>query len=292
MLPPTMKKLVKSALRWLNLTASRTINGRRFRIPIIKGIGGSNLASFEPWMVDFLTRLRKLEPRGAFADVGVNIGQTLLKVKSIDPAIRYIGFEPNPFCVLYVGELIRINRLANCDLVPVGLSEACAVVPFVIASDADTAGSMITDLRGEQGGAQRRYIPVVQFDALVGEVLSDDIAIIKIDVEGAELEALRGMRQFLSTNRPYVSCEVLHAHSSAQVPMVEARNSAITNLLEEIRYDAYRIVKERQERVIGLEAVDQFETGLWDPVTSPARCDYLLVPREKADTALGEFGAA
>ena len=41
-----------------------------------------------------------------FIDVGVNVGQTLLKLKSISSEINYLGFEPNPNCVNYLKNLI------------------------------------------------------------------------------------------------------------------------------------------------------------------------------------------
>ena len=43
---------------------------------------------------------------GAYLDIGVNIGQTLMKLKSVNPKIEYIGFEPNATCVHYVNKLI------------------------------------------------------------------------------------------------------------------------------------------------------------------------------------------
>jgi FkbM family methyltransferase len=59
--------------------------------------------------------------KGTFVDVGMNLGQTLLAAKAIDPARHYIGFEPNPHCFAYCEQLTQLNQLPNVSLVPIGL---------------------------------------------------------------------------------------------------------------------------------------------------------------------------
>jgi hypothetical protein len=101
----------------VNYIKKVSINGVRVRIPSINGI---SCDATEPWMIDLLAKV--LQKRsGAFLDVGVNVGQTLVKIKALDPDREYIGFEPNPACVFYVQNLINANSFPNCTLIPVGL---------------------------------------------------------------------------------------------------------------------------------------------------------------------------
>src|SRR6185436_11975470 len=76
-----------AAARWLhrrgwlwraNFGVAGTLGGRRMR---------------EVWLFDALQRVM-LERSGAVIDVGVNVGHTLIKVKTADPQRDYIGFEP------------------------------------------------------------------------------------------------------------------------------------------------------------------------------------------------------
>ena len=69
--------------------------------------------------------LEKLLPerKGLFLDVGANIGQTLLKLKSIEPDVLYYGFEVNPACLFYLNELIKANKFTGTSIIPVGLSD-------------------------------------------------------------------------------------------------------------------------------------------------------------------------
>ncbi len=93
-------------LKILNLSFKITVNNNSFKIPVIAGIGFNNLFMSEVWMVQVLEKITKLK-HGTFIDVGVNIGQTLIKLRSVDKEREYLGFEPNPLCVFYTEELIK-----------------------------------------------------------------------------------------------------------------------------------------------------------------------------------------
>ena len=64
----------------------------------------------EPWMNSVLKDVFKV-CEGTFLDIGVNLGQTLLHVKTLEPARKYIGFEPNPTCCFYANSLIEFKRV-------------------------------------------------------------------------------------------------------------------------------------------------------------------------------------
>ncbi len=72
-----------------------------------------------------------------------------LEVKSIDPKENYIGFEPNPSCIMYVDELIRVNKLRNCTIVPVGLFTEDKLLNLDLYEDnlTNSGGSIIKGFR-------------------------------------------------------------------------------------------------------------------------------------------------
>ena len=82
----------------MNFSVRARIGGQRVTVPIREGIGTNLLLQDEPWMFPLLGALLRQFP-GVFVDVGVNVGQTLTKVKAIEPGRSYVGFEPNPVCV-------------------------------------------------------------------------------------------------------------------------------------------------------------------------------------------------
>ena len=84
---------------------------------------------------------------------------------------------------------------------------------------------------------------------------------------------------------------VLHAHTAAQLGFVGRRNAELMALLREVGYAVYRIVKgERMASVTGLIPVDAFPEDVFDSRVSPAVCDYLLVPQERAGDTVAAFG--
>src|SRR5580698_2194129 len=107
-------------LPFLNLNSTIELEKERILIPILGGQGYSNFNLSEPWMTETLKCLRPIF-NGHFVDVGVNIGQTLIKAYAVFEDIHYIGFEPNPSCVHYVQELIKINELKNFHIFPMGV---------------------------------------------------------------------------------------------------------------------------------------------------------------------------
>ena len=104
----------------LNFSLKVKTNNSFFKIPVLKNIGWNNIFDNEPWMSQILEKLLP-ERRGLFLDVGANIGQTLLKLKSIAPDVLYYGFEVNTACLFYLNELINANTFTGTLIIHVGL---------------------------------------------------------------------------------------------------------------------------------------------------------------------------
>ena len=83
-----LRTAAKGLSRRVNYVCRVRVNDNFIYIPYINGI---RCKITEPWMIELLAMLLK-EKEGAFIDVGVNVGQTLIKLKSIDINRKYIGF--------------------------------------------------------------------------------------------------------------------------------------------------------------------------------------------------------
>ena len=133
-----------------------------------------------------------------FIDVGANVGQTLLDYCAAASGAGYLGFEPNPLCSSHLASIIEKNTLEDCRVIPAGLSDANGVAELLLEDlgDAEPAATMISDLR--PGRIYRSVlICCLRFDDLAASIVNGPIALMKIDVEGAELLALRGMKRTL-----------------------------------------------------------------------------------------------
>jgi len=138
-------------LKKINVLIDGNFNKKKVKIPIINGLGFGNVNIHELWMCSLLEKIIPLK-KGSFVDIGVNIGQTLIKLRSVDSNIDYVGFEPNPLCAYYTGELIKANQFKNTRLLPVGIFNSDGVLQLNMYSDNDTdpAASMIENFRPGQ----------------------------------------------------------------------------------------------------------------------------------------------
>lgn len=267
--------------------ASLMVGGEKLSIPL-GGAGSLPLLSWrESWKTEIIRRLATIKD-GGFVDVGANVGQTLLDFIAACPnqLDRYLGFEPNPVCAAYLEEFRRINRLTGCSVIPVGLSDHTTVLPIYLSSNnpADVGGTIIKDLRSMQR-EEMKFVPIYRFDYLWEEIGTNTISIIKIDVEGAEMHVLMGMRDSILEFRPYIICEVLHASSPTDLSEYTGRIESLMKLLDEFGYVVFKIVRNAEDDLLGIEPISSFPIKRWD-IDSVKECDYLFSPMEDAAKAV------
>jgi FkbM family methyltransferase len=145
---------------------------------------------------------------GAFIDIGVNTGQTLMKVLEADPERDYFGFEPQLGCCHQIEEFLKDNDLRTYAILPVALSDKDEVVKFYSQGMFDEMASMIKPDQGRARG-NMTLVQARNGDALLEEIGVIAPAIIKIDVEGAEYQVVRGLEQTLRASLPALFFEVL-----------------------------------------------------------------------------------
>jgi FkbM family methyltransferase len=278
-----LRRLRRSPLGWrVNFTVRARYGERTVKLPISKGQGYQNLEIGEAWLLRAFERLLASRD-GAFVDVGVNLGQTLLKVKLLDPQREYVGFEPNPQCCEYVAQLIALNRFERCRLIPAGLSDTNRIVMLFRRSDeVDPSASLVPGFRESERYHTSSPVSVVRAD----EVLRDlnDVAIIKIDVEGGELEVIRGAIDTIARCAPYIFCEILPVFDPASATGVfrTRRQAALLQTLRPMGYVLFRIGAD--DSLTELRGIE--------PHGDLSRCNYVLVPRSRLPSFREIFAGA
>lgn len=115
----------------------------------------------------------------------------------MEPVPRGIAFEPDPIAAARFRENIALNAFENIDVHDVALSDSSGLVRF--SEEWDVSNRMLSP--GERG------VRTAQVDAVrLDDVLSPEIAyaMAKLDLEGAELAALHGAKEYLITGNPPV----------------------------------------------------------------------------------------
>ncbi len=259
-------------LRYLNLTSTIEVNGQSYKIPVHGGLGFDNLFMSEPWMTRLLEKLKPFFT-GAFVDVGVNVGQTLLKTYAVNKNVNYIGFEPNPVCVHYVQELIKLNNIKNCKLIPVGVSDQSGVLKlnFFYSDETDSTASIIDNFRPAESVDHFNYVPVFEYRHLHSLLPEIGHCILKIDVEGAELEVLKTLGEWIMKCQPVILVEILPVYKADNEFRMD-RQRGIEQLLNSWNYQISRVNKKEE---ISLTKIS--EIGVHGDLDN---CDYVLYPIE------------
>jgi FkbM family methyltransferase len=275
---------VLNKLRLLPLFMLRTsikVNGKKITLPLWGSFGLPNLKMSDAWMTPVLVKLKPLY-RGYFVDVGVNLGQTLIRAYSVFGDTRYTGFEPNPACVHYVQELIRLNNFRNCDLLPMGISDKAEVLKlnFFFADETDQLASIVEKFRPDQPIDHFIYVPVFDFPSIKHIIQPGQHPILKIDVEGAESEVLKGCYEWIATTQPIILIEILPAYSAENIFRVQ-RQQQIEEMLRKLNYRMARIQKGDQPRLQELDMI-----GISKNIEES---DYIFYPAASSTEVLACF---
>lgn len=160
---------------------------------------------------------------GVFVDVGANVGNHTLYAAMILGAARVISFEPNPATAIVLRMNVAINDLMTKVVVhQAGLAEK-------------PGRAVISDWpEYNQGAVQLATADAGNLVLQAGdEVLSDEqVAFIKVDVEGMELSALRGLTATMRRCKPNMFVEVAPSNTEGFKAFVAAQGYEIAETYE------------------------------------------------------------
>jgi FkbM family methyltransferase len=146
-----------------------------------------------------------LRPGDTYLDVGANIGyQSLFARKLVGPAGTVVSVEPHPDLFPILAGHFGINRISGTKLFNCALGDEAGEA--MLSQPGNQTGQS-TLLASDEPG---KSVPV---QVRTGDELFADIAftgrtIMKIDVEGFELQVLRGLKRTLSERIDFAYVEV------------------------------------------------------------------------------------
>ena len=154
----------------------------------------------EVWRKDqyFPEGIITLSEREVFVDGGAYTGDTLLAFirKAKNKYARCCAFEPEPANAASLRALAGRQGFRDVEIIAKGLWSKAATLRFTAAEG--TAGSAVS-----AAGA-------LSIEAAAIDELAPDATFIKLDVEGAELEALKGAAATIKRNRPKLAVCLYH----------------------------------------------------------------------------------
>ncbi len=151
-----------------------------------------------------------LKPGMVVIDIGANVGiYTLLAAKRVGKKGAVVAFEPSPRDRKILQENVFLNQCTNVTIKESALGATDGRAKLYVC-DWETGCNSLRP----PNVSEPTHSTVVQLQTLDGYLDSGeaegDVDFIKIDVEGAELEVLRGAERLLTSrgNRPIILCEL------------------------------------------------------------------------------------
>lgn len=178
----------------------------------------------------------RIQPGDTVLDLGGHIGTAaLLFSRLTGPRGRVITFEPLFPDVLRRN--LKENGADNVVVVPVAVGNRTGEVEFAITD-------LGIDSRIDPGGdgGRRRMMPVTTIDAYREKHGLGDVDFIKMDIEGAEEQALRGAFRTLRDCRPKLS--IASYHSSGGF-VGDPQHPTLVHLLDDLGYEIREIDERR-----------------------------------------------
>jgi len=230
--------------RAVQLLWTRLSRALRWRpIPILSGPGRGLRINLHGSAVAFATGTaerplqealqRELGPGATFFDIGANVGfVTIIAAKLVGRSGRVVAFEPVPANVAAIKENLALNRIDWVDVHETAIGRRSGSSASLIVSDV-SAFSRLASVSVPTGARETIEVAVNSVDELLAAGALPVPDVIKIDVEGAELEVIEGMRRTIKEHRPVLLCEV-HDCNAEYVALVQSLGYEAINLDEDL----------------------------------------------------------
>jgi FkbM family methyltransferase len=159
---------------------------------------------------------------GVFVDVGAHVGRWSLRLAA--KASRVVAVEANPATAAVLRAHLALNDISNVEVVEVAAWDSETQLMLADPNGKVTGGS--TRATADTIEGEYVTVPARPLDAVLSEITPD---LVKLDVEGADLHAIRGMAGTLHRAKPTLFIEDHSIYGYYQLADLKA-------LLDELGY--------------------------------------------------------
>ena len=208
--------------------------GTRFATRVRKGEGAGLRLSLDPryeapYAAGFhetallACLVAHLRPGDVLYDVGAHIGYiSLVAARLVGPSGRVFAFEADPENADRITGHVQMNALPQVELVPAAVWSECKTLSFHRASASSSRNTGAVGASNQDNSVDGIIVvEAVTLDRFVEDHRSP--AVVKVDVEGAEEEVLKGAEEVFRTSKPTLICEVHHGRAAEGVAAWLAR---------------------------------------------------------------------
>ncbi len=145
-----------------------------------------------------------IRPGSTCLDVGANIGLHTIAMRIVESTATVISFEPNPYIFPVLHENLILDSMVTLKQIGLGKRKADLFARSIKGSN-NPGGASLFDYQMDSSSSE----PDLKVDVLPLDSLNiDDISVIKVDVEGMEMEVLLGGKKTIKRQRPALIIEI------------------------------------------------------------------------------------
>ena len=143
-----------------------------------------------------------LKPGMTFVDVGANWGYyTLLASQIVGQFGRVVSFEPDPRLFPILQQNIAYNQLRRATALQIAAANETGTLTLAGFDAASEKRGLSKLVEKAEAGANNFHVQARPVDVVLDELGIDQVDLLKMDIEGAEEMALRGMSAGLARHR-------------------------------------------------------------------------------------------
>jgi len=140
-----------------------------------------------------------LRPGMTFLDIGANIGYyTVIGARLVGPSGKVHCFEPHPEIRARLQDNIARNGFQNVVVHGEAVAENSGTVSFFVSAYDENQG--VSSILPGSGRRESQPVPSVSLDDFVAGLGPGGVDLIKMDIEGAEVQVISGGQRTLSAN--------------------------------------------------------------------------------------------
>ena len=175
----------------------------------------------------YVKKILDVKKGDVFVDVGAHIGTYTIPIaKKVGEMGKVISFEPHPKSIDLLERNIALNQINNVVLKKLPVSDSKKKVLFRLSKDPPTSG-IETDGKNE-------YVlemEAIDLDTVLSEQNLTKIDWLKIDVEGKELDVLKGSKNILKKFSPKIIIEMFNKETIKEsIKILESEGYELKNL--------------------------------------------------------------
>lgn len=174
-------------------------------------------------------------------DIGGYIGiLTVFFARAAGPEGRVVVFEPNPANCARIREHLRLNEVGTVTLLDVAIGEHREQRQLAVSRYTSASGSLEEGLQArilQEKGSSQEIVEVLPLDEAIAVHGLPSPDFVKIDVEGMEYRALRGMAGTVSRCSPDLYVEIHGAGEENKIENIRR----VVHLLASWGYDVHHV---------------------------------------------------